>query len=486
MSVTITPLGIKIGSGAGFGLSTGAGNNRGTEIQGTLNQNGVYDPNTGTLYVVYLDFNTDNLHIIASTDAGATWSDIASTASSSRQEFIDAVIVGTKLWISYAQGSTSSIVFIRSFDLNAHTWGGEVSKDVSGAPFFLLNPEGPYDMYVRPDGIIMCLFRSLDESPCYCFYVAFDPTAGTWGNPTVIFDQSYPTPPNTSFPTFNADALGSDGTAHLIFSNNFNQPIYYVEIAPDGTVSAPVNVSALVPALNLIVFNTGLVGPGVVDGSDLYFPIGIKTADFPTVWGNIGILARIAGTWSFTPVLLPSATEQVLQTPLMMLIDGTFVLTYLQLDAVTYTNYATVVGYATKANYAIPGAWTWQTVYDYTTPVPAVPGAVAPYTPSSYLGNTTAMSLAADGQTIRILQNFKDNTGASFIALLMSIKVGSSAPAVPPVILMPGYTVILPDPKLCRVTQAPEFQREHESRPCIQYGDEIQSTCEPAEDGETE
>lgn len=155
---------------------------------------------SGSYYTVLVDATGNHAEVWKTTDGttGEAWAEqdsgnhpsVSSTASN---KSVDAVVFGTKLYISYPDNALASIR-VHPFDLATNTWG--TATTTSGSPIsggsIHISSQGFFRLAVLADGDYIILFQGSTSNMGTAYrtvrYVRYSSSA--WGTPTTIADKS--------------------------------------------------------------------------------------------------------------------------------------------------------------------------------------------------------------------------------------------------------------------------------------------------------
>jgi hypothetical protein len=382
-----------------------------------VESNGLLDVGGVSYLLVFTPANKFQMY--KSTDSGATWATSGALATPTGYHGgMAQAIVGTKIYVGYSWKfslSFSAILYARSFDTATQTWSAEQSFNCGGSVSAI---EGPYKIHVRSDNsMVMIIGNASGTSGTWA--VTFDGVT-TFGGPYGPFDDG------AGGGNYMTSVLKPDNSVAIFFyTTAAGNSFYYQSLSPTNVVSS----RDLVSAGQLMDWNGYGLGNGFLSGATYYFAAGLKTAAYPTIWGQPVIVSGSPGAWIVGPLIDtdPAVSDYSVYWSALFSIAGNLVFVYRAIDSAG-ANYIQRIGSAPTGSEASPAAWTWETSYALTTPVPLVPGKAAPYSPELTQGASSG--LTQSGDDLRLATTLLSG-GVTFVSYLLSYH--TTAPVPPPV-----------------------------------------------------
>jgi hypothetical protein len=410
MSVTITPHATLVAALA----TTGGGTGGVTSDEIVLGSNCVHEI-SGVFYVVVLDAS-HHFQMYASTDSGATWATSGSAFTPTLfGGGMSSFIRAGKIWLVYSKGFTGpdQHLYINTFDPAGPSWGTETVFDCGDGDHggTGMRIEGPYASHQRPDGSIV-------------FIVGDTLTAFLWA---VIYDGTFHGPYQmcSTIQLFESSAMAPDGTVHAIYGTGYNPSVFKHQLVnTDNSIGSAVTITWSGGA-NILSWSDMGLEYGFESSGSLYLACGRKQADYPTIWGRPAILYGNDGTWVLGSIIDtdPAISDFSVYTCSLQKVNGSLIYYWRGVSS-SGSNYIERVGYAPVGSHDTPADWTWTTIYDFSSPSPAVSGQSSPYTITLFTkGATTGLSQTSTSS--RMIATITNSGGGLFVTYLFSVLVSS-------------------------------------------------------------
>lgn len=401
MSVTITVNAALVAALA----DSGGGANGDTISEISVGSNSVIEI-AGVFYVLVLLTASNHFQWYSSSDSGATWATAgASFTPSFYRGGMNTLVDGSTIWVGYSKGIAfghEKYLYLNTFDTATLTWGTEVLFDCQGASLDEFRVEGPYSSHIRPDG-------------SYVWLISDTLLAQNW---TVTYDGSFHGPfrLNTDRQLFESSIMDSSGDIHVFYGSGFPATFYHQVFTSLDVVNARTTITY---TGDIIAWSDLGLEWGYEDSGTFYLAAGLKTAAYPTIFGQPAILYGNDGGWTLGQLLdtdVAIADFSVYLTALVR-INSTLIYYWRGVDSAG-NNYIDRIGYAPEGSHDTPADWTWQTIYELSTPSPAVSGQATPYDVVGLPTRGSTTGLIQSGDNLRMVTTLKNNGGALFVTYL--------------------------------------------------------------------
>lgn len=409
MSVTVT-----VGAALVAALAqSGGGANSKTIEEITVGSNSIIEL-SGVFYVLVLLTASNHFQWYSSSDSGATWA--TAGAAFTPTVFgggMNTLVDGATIWVGYSKSvhiGNDQHLYVNTFDTAGLTWGTETLFDCgdgshSGTP---MRVEGPYASHIRLDG-------------SYVWMISDRLTGEQW---TVTYDGSFhgPFQLTSDAQFYESSIVDATGDIHVFYGNGYDPATLYHQVFTSLDVA---NARTLITYTGEILSwsDMGLEW-GFESSGTFYLAAGLKTAAYPTIYGQPAILYGNDAGWTMGALIDTDVAIADYSVYLCSLqrVNGMLIYYWRGIDSAG-SHYIDRVGYAPVGSHNTPADWTWQTVYDLAVPSPAVSGQATPYTvtPLPTKGSTTGLSQSATES--RMITTYKNNSGALFVTYLFKVLV---------------------------------------------------------------
>lgn len=390
---------------------SGGGSNTTSELEAVVGTNSITEIG-GVFYVLALvdSGGVPVFQFYKSTDAGATWTPAGSSfAPAVNGGGMNQLVDGTKIYVTYSQQGFLG-VYLTYFETASDTWSG--SEDWFDYGPTLVNADGPFQSFKRSDGSFVFLLENLVGS------------SGIWA---AVWDAGWiglfgPMDDGATNGNFESAMMDSDDTVHVFFhSAGGGHTWYHAQFDLSNTVT---DAGTLIGYSGQILdWNVNGLGFGFLDesGPTFYLACGLKTVDYPTIWGRPAILYGNNGAWTMSALLDtdPAFADYSVYSSALFSFLGSLVFIWRGISS-DGLNYIVRWGRAPLGSHDTPSAWRWQTAYDFGSPDPVIPGESTPYDPQIQAGCSTGFAQTAD--EIRMITTAAESGGDYFVTYLLRIE----------------------------------------------------------------
>jgi hypothetical protein len=408
MSVTITVNAALVAALA----DSGGGDNANSTIEVVVGSNSVHEI-AGVFYVVVLTA-ANKFQMYSSSDSGATWATVGLAFTPSVYGGgMNSFVVGTKIWVAYSKSvhlGSDKYLDLNYFETAGSTWGTELVFDCGTGDHFPtpMKVEGPYTTHIRLDGSFV--FTISDSVTAYQWVVTYD---------GVSFNGPFQL--STTIQIFESSIMDTTGDVHVFYGSGYDPGVFYHQVF---TTLDVVNAAVLISYTGAEILSWSDIGLeyGYVKAGTFYLAVGIKTAAYPTIFGQPAIFYGNDGAWTMGALIDTDVAiaDYSVYFCALALINGTLVYYWRGIDSAG-ANYIDRVGYAPEGSHNTPADWTWQTVYDLSSPSPAVSGQATPYDTVGSPTKGATTGLIQSGDNLRMVTTLKNNGGALFVTYLFLV-----------------------------------------------------------------
>lgn len=389
----------------------------------------------GVFYVVILTA-AHEFQMYRSTDEGATWSTYGSALSPTVYSGgMETWVQGDSIRLFYSKGnlsgSTSPLIYTAAFDTTGGSWGSEASYDLGDSPIgsdFRL--QGPYAAIERPDGsLVLPVNDLLSGYPCFLTY-----DAGTFAGPYTLISSPF---------VFESWCMREDGTVDLFYAFSSGLSIgvdpwsfEHVTIDTDDSFSNFEMFAGLALAFNPSAWSDNGLGWGYEKAGIFFLAAGSEDpVNGPaatggasgSIWGNAAIVYGNDGDgWTVGQRIDTDSSMDVysMTSCSLHLLDGLLIYIWRGINE-DRDGYIERIGWAPEGSHDTPANWTFVTVYDYTTPDPAILGQTAPYTapPNARDAYAVGITLSPFGDHLRYVTSLRGDDDEIFAAYLLDVEM---------------------------------------------------------------
>jgi hypothetical protein len=392
---------------------SGGGSNTTSELEAVVGSNSITE--VGGVYYVLAYVDSDDTQVFQfykSADAGETWTTAGSSFTPSVSGGgMNLLLDGTKIYVTYSRGGFLGI-YLTYFETASDTWSG--SEDWFDYGPTLINADGPFQSFKRSDGSFVFLMENLVGS------------SGIWA---AVWDAGWigifgPMDDGATDGNFETAIMDSADTVHVFFyASTTGDRFYHAQFDASNTVTeAGLEITYTGQILD---WNGNGLGFGFLDaaGPTFYLACGLKTGDYPVIWGRPAILFGNDGAWTMGALLDtdPAFADYSVYSSCLFSFLGSLVFIWRGIDSAGL-NYIVRWGYAPLGSHNTPAAWAWSTAYEFSDPSPAVAGVSSPYAPQIQAGASTGFAQTAE--EIRMITTAAEAGGDFFITYLLKIVAG--------------------------------------------------------------